>query len=207
MKQLATSLLLCLFMLTAAGQKSSKVKSPSQIAVYRIDSVIKKMMTDTSIELIFLKETGSKKDNYTITGAYKNGQLLMLHQGYIDFLNWGDSKSVYFENDKAVLYIEQHHNNSRMGSCGEISVTFYHYIKDSAAFAGMAKSVTSFYDCYGYKLIKPVKQTLFKEIDRLKALLNAKGNITISKAKPVSNLYIYPFFYTRDETVWESYGF
>ncbi len=182
------------------------------MAVNHIDSIVKKIGADTNIQLVTVnsvEEQGTKpprKSKYQITAAYKNGQLLMLQKTYdgFNFFN-GSSRTIYFEKDKAVLFIEQYGNSSRMGSCGEISVSFYHYLQDSIPFAGLARSVVHFYTCYGYKLQKPVTKTLFAEIDSMKKELN-KRQIEKAAAGRLRLFFIHPFIYAN-ETIQENYGF
>ena len=186
MTQLFTILLLCNTLLIVGSFEANsqtgkrRIQSPTQIAVNRIDSIINMIQADTTLELVTIKEKQLVKRvvgnafSKTVYGTYKNGQLLMVqsvNNGDRFFFS-GNSKTVYFNKGEAILYIEQFNNSSRMGSCGNISVDFCHYLKDSVAFAGLAKSVTSFYDCYGYKLQQTGRAKLFAEIDQLKTLLS-----------------------------------
>lgn len=184
MKQLFTCLLFCTALIPVvsfnadAQTGKKKIQTSSQTAVNRIDSIIKTIQADTTLELATIKQkelvkTGSSnRAGNTIYAAYKNRQLAML-QSASNVNNFfvrepGNSNTIYFDKGEPILYIQQFNNSSRMGSCGNISVSFYHYIKDSVAFAGLAKSLTSFYNCYGYKLEQPGIKRLFAEADQQK---------------------------------------
>jgi|GEM_PF-4187218 len=186
MKYLLITIACCCSLMMMAQKKhnlkKNKAISPTQLAVNRIDSIVNTIISDSSKRWVTMPDTEKKLTgknahrqfgpSTTVRAAYQNGQLAILQfmsTSGRPFDNAG--YTVYFKNGAALLYVQQLANSSRMGSCGEIMVDFYHYLRDSIPFAGLARSVTSFYSCYGYKLQRPDHRSLFAAIDRQKALL------------------------------------
>ena len=198
--------ILCMLFLNTAGQKT-KSASNVKSSVNHIDSVVKTITTDTTIIYSTVEiENERGNNNYTINAGYKNGRLVTLQKTNCRSFFTNYSQVFYFDKGEPVLYALQYSTSSRMGSCGQVSVGFYHYLKDSAAFAGIAKSLTSHYTCYGYKLEKPVEKTLFDQIDKMKAILKNR-NTTVSLAKKTLPFFAcYPLYF-NEWGIHESYGF
>lgn len=225
MKYLLITIACCFPLMMEAQQKhnlkKSKAISSTQLAVNRIDSIVNTIINDSSKHWVTMPDTEKKLTgkntrkqfgpSTTVRAAYQNGQLAILQLIATTgrpFDNAG--YTVYFKNGAAILYMQQFSNSSRMGSCGEIIVDFYHYLRDSIPFAGLARSVTSFYSCYHYKLQKPDHRSLFATIDRQKTLLQ-QYILTHPPAEatpqyPLFNLYSMVLMRNGNE-VQERYGF
>ncbi|MES2431750.1 MAG: hypothetical protein V4556_12495 [Bacteroidota bacterium] len=208
--QIVISLISCLLFLNAAGQKTNlqtkKSSNNVQVRVNHIDSVIKKITADTNI-IYTTVEVKNKKDNnnYIINAGYKNDHLVILQKTSTNFFLIGWRQVFYFDKGEAVLYALHYSNSSRMGSCGQVFVGFSHYLKDSIPFAGITKSLTSHYTCYGYQLEKPAKKTLIDQIDNMTGILK-KNNATVNPAKVTLPFFGIPLNFNEWPTQ-ESYGF
>lgn len=212
MKQyILASILLCLLCIDVTGQHSNagdaKNSNTTQNSVKRIDAFVKAIVADTSI-VYTTKTTKSKKahENYSIRAGYKNSRLAVLQTISGSFIFTGFNQSFYFYNGEPVLYVEQLSNCSRMGSCGQVSVSFYHYLKDSVAFAGMAKSMGTHYTCYGYQLQRPSKIRLVEQLAFIQSA-NSTNSKTHKPAKVTLPFMAYLGIDAADLPMQESYGF
>lgn len=190
--------------LIALAQKKRTSSRPFTPAMKSIDSIVNNINRDSTIRWFTTKPpAGKERETKYIQAACKNGELVVLQHIESNNIIFGNSQTFYFHHNKPILYCQRYSNASRMGSCGQISVNFYHYLNDSTAFAGIAKSVTSFYSCHGYKLARPVYTQLEADIKKLKLQLAANASVLVNKNK----MPFLPVPFLVDGEIQERYGF
>ncbi len=194
------------------GITQSSTAQPAALKNYQalIDTWVSTVQRDSTLLILQTPslKSGLKKKGHPmeVLSGWKGNELRWMQWNSGNWIDRSTVYRIYFQNNNPVLLVEQHFNQTRMGSCGAVEVTMKHYLKAGKPAAGRLLCNTLLYNCYGYQLSRPDMRLLQEQVDRFRLLLLVKGKPVKKYVRGLPFQFFIPGI-AETGSQWESYGF